>query len=24
MDKRDQNQLTLEWDGRRWTFLNGY
>ncbi|MEJ7596598.1 MAG: hypothetical protein WKG01_01705 [Kofleriaceae bacterium] len=22
-DKRDQNQLVLEWDGRRWTFLSG-
>jgi hypothetical protein len=22
-DKRDQNQLTLEWDGRRWLFLSG-
>ena len=24
MDKRDQNQLELEWDGRRWLFLSGY
>ena len=24
MDKRDQNQLVLEWDGRRWLFLSGY
>jgi hypothetical protein len=22
-DKRDQNQLLLEWDGRRWLFLSG-
>ncbi|MGN6110970.1 MAG: hypothetical protein ACTHU0_38085 [Kofleriaceae bacterium] len=22
-DKRDQNQLVLEWDGRRWLFLSG-
>src|SRR4051812_41857694 len=22
-DKRDQNQLVLEWDGRRWQFLSG-
>jgi len=22
-DKRDQNQLVLEWDGRRWMFLSG-
>lgn len=22
-DKRDQNELVLEWDGRRWTFLSG-
>jgi hypothetical protein len=22
-DKRDQNELTLEWDGRRWLFLSG-
>jgi hypothetical protein len=22
-DKRDQNQLILEWDGRRWLFLSG-
>lgn len=22
-DKRDQNQLVLEWDGHRWTFLSG-
>ena len=22
-DKRDQNQYTLEWDGRRWLFLSG-
>ncbi|MDB4963399.1 MAG: putative secreted protein [Myxococcales bacterium] len=22
-DKRDQNQLMLEWDGRRWLFLAG-
>jgi hypothetical protein len=22
-DKRDQNQLVLEWDGRRWLFLAG-
>lgn len=22
-DKRDQNQLMLEWDGRRWLFLSG-
>ncbi len=22
-DKRDQNQLFLEWDGKRWTFLSG-
>ncbi len=24
MDKRDQNQFTLEWDGKRWSFLSGY
>jgi hypothetical protein len=24
LDKRDQNQLTLQWDGRRWSFLSGY
>ena len=24
MDKRDQNQLVLQWDGRRWLFLSGY
>lgn len=23
MDKRDQNQLELEWDGERWLFLSG-
>lgn len=23
MDKRDQNELQLEWDGRRWLFLSG-
>ncbi len=23
MDKRDQNELSLEWDGRRWLFLSG-
>ena len=23
MDKRDQNQLVLEWDGHRWLFLSG-
>jgi hypothetical protein len=23
LDKRDQNQLVLEWDGRRWLFLSG-
>ena len=23
-DKRDQNQLVLEWDGKRWLFLSGY
>jgi hypothetical protein len=22
-DKRDQNQLLLEWDGKRWMFLSG-
>ena len=22
-DKRDQNELVLEWDGRRWLFLSG-
>ena len=22
-DKRDQNQLLLEWDGKRWLFLSG-
>jgi len=22
-DKRDQNQLVLEWDGKRWLFLSG-
>jgi hypothetical protein len=22
-DKRDQNQLVLEWDGRRWLFISG-
>jgi hypothetical protein len=22
-DKRDQNQLVLEWDGRKWLFLSG-
>ncbi len=22
-DKRDQNQLVVEWDGRRWLFLSG-
>lgn len=22
-DKRDQNQLLLEWDGRKWLFLSG-
>ncbi|MGE0551140.1 MAG: hypothetical protein AB7O24_27430 [Kofleriaceae bacterium] len=22
-DKRDQNQLVLEWDGKRWMFLSG-
>jgi hypothetical protein len=22
-DKRDQNQLVLEWDGHRWLFLSG-
>ena len=22
-DKRDQNQLVLEWDGRRWRFVSG-
>jgi hypothetical protein len=22
-DKRDQNELTLEWDGKRWLFLSG-
>lgn len=22
-DKRDQNQLSLEWDGRKWLFLSG-
>ncbi len=22
-DKRDQNQLFLEWDGKRWTFMSG-
>ena len=22
-DKRDQNQLVLEWDGRRWLFMSG-
>ncbi len=22
-DKRDQNQLFLEWDGKRWSFLSG-
>jgi hypothetical protein len=22
-DKRDQNELLLEWDGRRWLFLSG-
>lgn len=22
-DKRDQNELILEWDGRRWLFLSG-
>ncbi len=23
MDKRDQNELSLEWDGHRWLFLSG-
>lgn len=23
LDKRDQNQLVLEWDGRQWLFLSG-
>jgi hypothetical protein len=22
-DKRDQNELVLEWDGKRWTFISG-
>ena len=22
-DKRDQNQLVLEWDGKRWLFMSG-
>jgi hypothetical protein len=22
-DKRDQNELVLEWDGKRWLFLSG-
>jgi len=22
-DKRDQNQLILEWDGKRWLFISG-
>ena len=22
-DKRDQNQLVLEWNGQRWLFLSG-
>lgn len=24
LDKRDQNQFVLEWDGKRWLFLSGY